>query len=79
MSSKNGALTLKVLKLFLASPSDTGGERKIVRQAVSNWNQSVGIKRGLRIEVVGWETHTSPDHGERPQGIVNRQLARMSQ
>lgn len=67
----------KVLRLFLASPGDVAAERAIVREIVSEWNLAVGQKRGLQVDVIGWETHVAPDYGSDSQSIINRQIGDM--
>ena len=62
-----------VVKIFLASPSDTANDRHVVRQAADRWNAEHGEGRQVIFQVVGWETHTSPEFGDEPQAIINRQ------
>lgn len=60
--------------VLIASPSDVMNERRAIRQTIHNWNASVGQALGVRLEPVMWETHTTPEQGERPQAIINRQI-----
>ncbi len=68
--------TYRKLKIFLASPSDVAKEREYVRDVVNELNKSgsgVADEKGLHFEVIGYDTHVSPDMG-RPQGVTFDQL-----
>ena len=60
--------------VLIASPSDVMKERRAVRLTIHSWTASVGQTLGVRLEPVMWETHTTPEQGERPQAIINRQI-----
>lgn len=63
-----------VYKVMIASPSDVSAERSIVRDVLSEWNV---VNADLRKQVllpVGWETHSVPEMGDRPQAIINKQI-----
>lgn len=65
-----------VYKVMIASPSDVAAERSIVRDVLSEWNV---VNADLRKQVllpVGWETHSVPEMGDRPQAIINKQILR---
>lgn len=61
-----------VLELFLASPSDTAEERKIVESVIQQVNQMLRSRIGRSIELVKWETHASPGVGIDSQDVINR-------
>ncbi len=64
------------LRIFLASPSDVAKEREAVRALEKELNQSgsgVADDRGIQFEVIGYDSHVSPDMG-RPQGVTFDQL-----
>ncbi|MBA7608037.1 hypothetical protein ES703_15211 [subsurface metagenome] len=62
----------RVIKVFLASPSDVPEERLAVRNIVEEENQNHFHHDGYRLEVVRWETHSSPGRGQpHPQGRIN--------
>jgi len=66
----------KKLFIFLASPSDLAKERDAVRAVVAELNKSgsgLADSRGIHFEVLGYDTHVSPDMG-RPQGVTFQQL-----
>jgi hypothetical protein len=64
----------KVFKVMIASPSDVAVERNIIREVLSEWNVIHSDTRKVVLLPVGWETHTSPEMGGRPQAIINRQI-----
>jgi hypothetical protein len=63
-----------VLKIMLASPSDVSQERQIARGVVNEWNVVNAEDRRIMLTPVGWETHASPEMGDRPQAIINKQI-----
>lgn len=65
-----------VVRIFVASPSDVTDERAAVVQEIRDWNAAHAHETDLILEPVRWETHATPEMGERPQAIINRQLVR---
>jgi len=63
-----------VVNVMIASPSDVGAERLIAKDVVAEWSAINAQHRKLVLLPVGWETHASPEFGERPQEIINRQI-----
>ena len=61
-------------KVMIASPSDVSEERDIVRQEIYKWNAINSDSRKIILLPVGWETHSAPEMGERPQEIINKQI-----
>ena len=59
---------------MIASPDDVPNERRVVRDVVHEWNAVHAEKEKLVLMPIGWESHSVPEMGERPQGIINRQL-----
>jgi histone H3/H4 len=59
----------KILKVFLASPSDVAAERSAAQDVVNNINTVVGRELGWLIELYMWED-TEPGYG-RPQERIN--------
>ena len=64
----------KVYCVFIASPADVADERETIRTIVWNWNSINAASRGIMLEPVGWETHSVPELGGRPQAIINKQI-----
>lgn len=63
-----------VIKVMIASPSDAPEERQAIRDVIADWNYIHAEDRGLVLLPVGWETHSTPTMGERPQAIINKQV-----
>ena len=63
-----------VHRVLIASPSDVVNERKIIPEVLYEWNGLNSAKENIVLLPVKWETHSVPQMGERPQGIVNRQI-----
>jgi hypothetical protein len=63
-----------VYNVVIASPSDVKEERKIARQAIYKWNALHSEEKGIVLLPVGWETHSHPESGSRPQAILNKQI-----
>ena len=62
------------LRILIASPSDVERERETLTSVIDRWNAANSTSTGIILEAIRWETHTYPDTGEYPQGIVNRQI-----
>ncbi|MCO6437367.1 MAG: DUF4062 domain-containing protein [Phycisphaerae bacterium] len=63
-----------VIKVMIASPSDVADERKLIREILEQWNYANSEGRKLLLMPTGWDTHSSPAMGERPQAIINQQV-----
>lgn len=68
------SFTARVVKVMIASPSDVAKERQLIRDVIHEWNAINAEDRKVILIPVGWETHSVPDMGDRPQGIINKQL-----
>ncbi|WP_276118791.1 DUF4062 domain-containing protein [Pararhizobium qamdonense] len=66
--------TETVLRIFVASPGDVADERQKLEEVVLEVNQIVGSIYSIRLELVRWETSTSPAMGIEPQDVINRQI-----
>jgi hypothetical protein len=66
--------TARIIRVMIASPGDTTEEREAIATAVSRWNETNGSDWGVHLQVVMWELHATPELGERPQEIINREL-----
>ena len=64
----------KVFNVMIASPGDVANERDIVRDVVNEWNTVHSRDRNIVLLPTGWETHSAPALGDRPQEIINHQL-----
>lgn len=63
-----------VFKVMIASPSDVAAERNIVREVLFEWNTVHADTRQKVLLPVGWETHSVPEMGDRPQALINKQI-----
>jgi hypothetical protein len=63
-----------IYKVMIASPSDVIQERTIIREVINEWNIINAYKQKIVLLPVGWETHTSPEMGNHPQEIINKQV-----
>jgi len=63
-----------VFKVMIASPSDVATERAIVRELLSEWNVVHSDNSRTVLLPIGWETHSVPEMGDRPQSIINKQI-----
>jgi hypothetical protein len=63
-----------VLRVIIASPGDVAEERKTVTEEILRWNDANAFARKLVLLPVKWETHSTPQQGDHPQAIINRQL-----
>jgi len=66
--------TATVYKVMIASPGDVPAERSIVRELLSEWNVVNADSKQVVLLPVGWETHSVPEMGGRPQAIINKQV-----
>lgn len=61
----------KVFNVMIASPGDVASERNIIREMLYEWNAVHSRSRKIVLLPVGWESHSSPEMGKRPQEIIN--------
>lgn len=63
---------VQIQRLVVASPSDVQPERDVVARVIEEINREIAADRGLRLEVVRWETDAYPGfHPEGPQGLID--------
>ena len=65
------------IRIFASSPADVTKERDALGVAVQDLNTTLRAlvpDKGITLELVRWETHTHPDFGAGPQGVVDDQL-----
>ena len=61
---------IKLIKCFIASPSDVADERSHVKKIIETLNP-VFMERGLRVEPIMWENNAIPAIGGDAQEIIN--------
>ena len=62
------------IAVLIASPNDLKDTRAFVRDTINTWNDNQGKDRTVRLAPRMWESHAAPVLGERPQGVINRQV-----
>ena len=65
-----------VYRILISSPSDVEEEREAIKQVIYSWNNVNSFDRKVILEPVLWETHAYPEMGDRPQGIINKQIVK---
>jgi hypothetical protein len=63
-----------VIRVLIASPSDTAAARLVVVEVMEDWNSLNAEEAGVMLLPVRWERDATPEMGDRPQAIINRQL-----
>jgi hypothetical protein len=61
-----------VHKVFIASPGDVRAERRVARQVIDAWNEVNSERERAVLQAIGWDTHSYPEMGQRPQETINR-------
>lgn len=64
----------KEYRIFLASPSDTDKERKVVMDLCDELKDTVCKALNIRIELLTWEHSTHPGISSYPQNVINEQI-----
>lgn len=67
----------KIIRVLISSPNDVPKERQAITDIVHKWNAMHSIK-GVILEPVKWETHSTPGLEGRPQEMLNKQLLDIS-
>jgi hypothetical protein len=65
------AYTATVIPIMIASPGDVLNERNVAREVISAWNDVHSLSTKTILTSVGWDTHASPDLGDRAQTLIN--------
>jgi hypothetical protein len=64
----------RVHRVLVASPSDTLDARRALRVAIEDWSSLNAEDSGVDLMPLLWERDSHPEMGDRPQGVINRQL-----
>ena len=64
----------RIIKCFVASPSDVQEERKACDEVVESINRSLGDSLNIRLETVRWEKDAHAAVGTDGQAVINEQL-----
>jgi hypothetical protein len=63
-----------IIPVMIASPGDVNDERAEVRHALHDWNDVNSVSAKVMLAPIGWDSHSSPELGSRPQELINRRL-----
>lgn len=63
-----------IYRILVASPSDCTKERTAIPEIVYAWNSVHSYHTNIILEPVLWETHVTPELGDHPQNIINKQI-----
>ena len=66
------AESVRIVRVFLASPGDLADERRLAGEAIEEVNRTVARPAGFQVDLLGWEDTLSA--AGRPQEIINRDL-----
>jgi len=64
----------KIIRCFIASPSDTATERDICEKVFAEINAGIGIPYNFEIQSLRWENDVHPGIGIDAQDVINRQV-----
>lgn len=64
--------------VMIATPSDLHIERGLIREQIQKWNSLHSYKQKCVLLPIGWDTHSIPLLGDRPQGLINKQVLAFS-
>ena len=71
---------VKLLKIFMASPSDVAKERDYVIKVIEEINRTIAPGKGVRLEVVRSEGNAFPSYNlEGGQAVLNEQIGKMEE
>jgi hypothetical protein len=76
ISLTNTRFSMRVIRIFLSTPSDVDEERAQVANLVRDINETVQFltpSQDVRFELVQYQTHAFPDVGA-PQEVIDRQI-----
>ena len=63
-----------VIPVMIASPGDVADERELIRSIIHDWNDVNAEASKVMLAAIGWETHSSPELGARPQELINMRV-----
>ena len=60
----------RIVRLFVASPSDVGDERMQLAEMVEEFNRILGKHHGVYVDILQWQTHASPGLGRAEEVVL---------
>lgn len=70
--------TTTTYTILISCPSDIKEEIKIIEEVLKGFNDNLGKNIGIYLECSYWEKDVIPQHGNRPQEIINEQIVEKS-
>ncbi len=64
----------RIVRLFVASPTDTAAEKRIIQATIEDLNRTYGRDEGFHIDLLDWKTDAYPGIGADGQDVINRQI-----
>lgn len=61
-------------EILIASPGDVRTERQIIVECIEDWNAAHSRSTNVILQPRRWELDAYPEMGDRPQGIINKQI-----
>src|SRR5260370_29452559 len=61
-------------KCLLISPGDVTAERDALTDMAQSWSAHIGKHLNVRVDLVRWESHGTPDMSQPAQAALNEQL-----
>jgi hypothetical protein len=68
------AYQARVVPVMIASPGDVTEERDVIRGVIHDWNDVNAQASSVMLAAVGWDSHSSPELGVRPQELINERI-----
>lgn len=68
------AYEAQVIRIMIASPSDVQEERTKIREIIYEWNDIHAADKKSVLLPISWDTHSTPEMGDRGQAIINKQV-----
>lgn len=67
-----------IYTILISCPSDVKEEIEIIKEVLKGFNENFGKNIGISLEYNYWKKDIIPQHGNRPQEIINKQIVRDS-
>ena len=67
-----------IYNVMVACPSDVDSAWAVATDVLARWNAMHSYEKKVVLLPMSWRTHSSPEIGDRPQAILNKQLVEKS-
>ena len=65
--------TVRLVRIFVSSPSDVELERKILAEAIERINANEGLEMSIQLNLWTWTEDAVPRIGPKPQQVIDSQ------